>query len=200
MEELETEIAALEAEGAKDSDMRSRQKAVEKDLATIRERYDEELDLVQRSFDEFRDLHPRKIIEDEMLWRELKDRYGEYFDGGMGADALKQLINRIDLDEEEVKLKDQIDPSTGGRPLSAQRKQKAIKRLKIVTAFNRRDDHRKRGKHPRAAHRHHSLRRQSETGGHGRGAFAPGLWAGNPARAGPIGPARGRPLRDVRPQ
>ena len=150
MEDLENEIAALEAEGAKDSDIRSRQKAVDKDLASIRERYDEELDLVQRSFDEFRDLHPRKIIEDEMLWRELKDRYGEYFDGGMGADALKQLINRIDLDEEEVKLKDQIDPNTGGRPLSAQRKQKAIKRLKIVTAFNRRDDHGKRVNDPRA--------------------------------------------------
>ena len=150
MEELETEIAALEAEGAKDSDIRSRQKAVDKDLTSIRERYDEELDLVQRSFDEFRDLHPRKIIEDEMLWRELKDRYGEYFDGGMGADALKQLIGRIDLDEEEVKLKDQIDPNTGGRPLSAQRKQKAIKRLKIVTAFNRRDDHGKRVNDPRA--------------------------------------------------
>jgi DNA-directed RNA polymerase subunit beta' len=150
MEDLENEIAALEAEGAKESDIRSRQKAVDKDLASIRERYDEELDLVQRSFDEFRDLHPRKIIEDEMLWRELKDRYGEYFDGGMGADALKQLINRIDLDEEEVKLKDQIDPTTGGRPLSAQRKQKAIKRLKIVTAFNRRDDHGKRVNDPRA--------------------------------------------------
>jgi DNA-directed RNA polymerase subunit beta' len=150
MEDLENEIAALEAEGAKESDIRSRQKAVDKDLTSIRERYDEELDLVQRSFDEFRDLHPRKIIEDEMLWRELKDRYGEYFDGGMGADALKQLINRIDLDEEEVKLKDQIDPTTGGRPLSAQRKQKAIKRLKIVTAFNRRDDHGKRVNDPRA--------------------------------------------------
>jgi DNA-directed RNA polymerase subunit beta' len=150
MEDLEGEIAALEAEGAKDSDIRARQKAVDKDLASIRERYDEELDLVQRSFDEFRDLHPRKIIEDEMLWRELKDRYGEYFDGGMGADALKQLIGHIDLDEEEVKLKDQIDPTTGGRPLSAQRKQKAIKRLKIVTAFNRRDDHGKRVNDPRA--------------------------------------------------
>ncbi len=150
MEELEKEIAALEAEGAKDSDIRSRQKAVDKDLTAIRERYDEEFDLVQRSFDEFRDLHPRKIIEDEMLWRELKDRYGDYFDGGMGADALKQLINRIDLDDEEVKLKDQIDPSTGGRPLSAQRKQKAIKRLKIVSAFNRRDEHAKRVNDPRA--------------------------------------------------
>src|ERR671918_214335 len=71
---LENELEALEAEGAKDADIRSRQKAVEKDLTAIRERYDEELDLVQRSFDEFRDLHARKIIEDEMLWWELKDR------------------------------------------------------------------------------------------------------------------------------
>src|SRR5690606_1087654 len=112
--------------------------------------YEEELDLVQRTFDEFRELHPRKIIEDEMLWRELKDRYGEYFEGGMGADALKQLINRIDLDEEERKLKEQIDPNAPGRPLSAQRRQKAIKRLKIVTAFNRRDEHGRRINDPRA--------------------------------------------------
>src|SRR5690554_2976184 len=150
MEEGEKEIAALEAEGAKDSDIRNRQKAIEKDLAAIRERYEEELDLVQRTFDEFRELHPRKIIEDEMLWRELKDRYGEYFEGGMGADALKQLINRIDLDEEERKLKEQIDPNAPGRPLSAQRRQKAIKRLKIVTAFNRRDEHGRRVNDPRA--------------------------------------------------
>jgi DNA-directed RNA polymerase subunit beta' len=150
MEDLEGEIAALEAEGAKDSDIRSRQKAVEKELQAIRERYEDELDLVQRSFDEFRDLHPRKIIEDEMLWRELKDRYGEYFDGGMGADALKGLIGHIDLDEEERKLKELIDPTTGGRPLSAQRKQKAIKRLKIVSAFNRRDEHERRVNDPRA--------------------------------------------------
>jgi DNA-directed RNA polymerase subunit beta' len=150
MEELEGEIAALEAEGAKDADLRNRQKAADKDLSAIRERYDEELDLVKRAFDEFRDLHPRKILEDEMLWRELRDRYGDYFEGGMGANALKQLISRIDLDEEEVKLKDLIDPSTGGRPLSAQRKQKAIKRLKIVSAFNRRDENGRRVNDPRA--------------------------------------------------
>ncbi len=68
----------------------------------------------------------------------------------MGADAIKPLIDRIDLDEEEVKLRDAIDPPEGQRPLSAQRKQKAIKRLKIVTAFNRRDDHGRRVNDPRA--------------------------------------------------
>ena len=68
----------------------------------------------------------------------------------MGADAIKPLIDRIDLDEEEVKLRDAIDPPEGQRPLSAQRKQKAIKRLKIVTAFNRRDEHGRRVNDPRA--------------------------------------------------
>ena len=138
-EQLEGQLAELEGEGAKDADLSKVQKAVEKEIAAIREEFDQELDLLQRTFDEFRDLFARKIIEDEMLWRELTDRYGEYFEGGMGADAIKSLLDRIDLDEEEVKLRVAIDPPEGQRPLSAQRKQKAIKRLKIVTAFNRRD-------------------------------------------------------------
>ncbi|MGE3834547.1 MAG: DNA-directed RNA polymerase subunit beta', partial [Acidimicrobiia bacterium] len=147
---LEEEITALEAEEAKDSDVKARQRLAERDIASVRERADLELDLVQRAFDEFRDLHGRKIIEDELLWRELRDRYGDYFEGGMGAEAIARLIERIDFDEEEVKLRDAIDPKEGARPLSAQRKQKAIKRLKIVSAFNRRDEHGRRVNDPRA--------------------------------------------------
>ena len=84
--------------------------AAEKDVAAIRERYEHELDVLQRAFDEFRDLFARKIIDDELLWRELRDRYGEYFEGGMGADAIKSLIDRIDFDEEEVKLREAHRP------------------------------------------------------------------------------------------
>ena len=139
LEELEAELEKLEADGAKESDLAARRKAADKDLAAIREDFDSELELVNRVWDEFKDLYPRKILEDEMLWRELEDRYGEYFEGGMGAAAIKQLIDRIDLDEEEIKLRAAIDPEEGVKPLSAQRKQKAIKRLKNVAAFNRRD-------------------------------------------------------------
>ena len=148
--ELEQEVAQLEKEGAKDTDIKARQRAADKDLQSIRERYDMELDLVVRAFDEFKDLFARKIIEDEMLWRELVDRYGEYFEGGMGADAIAQLIDRIDLDADEIRLREQIDPAEGQKPLSAQRKQKAIKRLKIVSAFNRRDENGRRVNDPRA--------------------------------------------------
>ncbi|MHB1536555.1 MAG: DNA-directed RNA polymerase subunit beta', partial [Acidimicrobiales bacterium] len=147
---LEEELARMEGEGAKDSELKARQRQVDKELAAIRDRAASELDLVRRSFDEFRNLHSRKIIEDELLWRELRDRYGEYFRGGMGAEAIAQLIAEIDFDEEEIKLRDAIDPEEGRRPLSVQRKQKAIKRLKIVTAFNRRDDNGRRANDPRA--------------------------------------------------
>src|SRR5580704_5595514 len=148
--ELEKELAELEASGAKDAEIKARQRLSEKEIGSVRERAEGDIDLAKRAFDEFRDLFPRKIIEDELLWRELKIRYDDYFEGGMGAEAIARLIDRIDFDVEEVKLREAIDATDGRRPLSAQRRQKAIKRLKIVTAFNRRDDHGRRANDPRA--------------------------------------------------
>jgi DNA-directed RNA polymerase subunit beta' len=146
--ELEDEATRTEAEGA---DARKLRNVAEKEVQSIRERYEAETDLLQRTWDEFRKLHGRMIIEDELLWRELRDRYGDYFEGGTGADSIKALIDRIDFDEEERKLRDAIDTSTSGRkPLSAQRRQKAIKRLKIVASFNKRDDHGRRVNDPKA--------------------------------------------------
>jgi DNA-directed RNA polymerase subunit beta' len=74
---LEDELAKMESGGAKESEIKARQRVVEKDIAAMRERATQEYDLTKRAFDDFRDLHSRKIIEDEMLWRELRDRYGE---------------------------------------------------------------------------------------------------------------------------
>ena len=147
---LEEDLKQLEADGAKDAEIKARQRAVEKEIASARDRAQEDAEIAQRSLDEFRNLHGRKIIEDEMLWRELRLRYDEYFEGGMGAEYILKLIDRIDLDAEEIKLRDMIDAKDGRRPLSAQRRQKTIKRLKIVTAFNRRDDHGRRINDPRA--------------------------------------------------
>ncbi len=146
--ELEDEAGRSEAEGA---DARKLKTAAEKEITNIRERYEMELDLLARTWDEFKSLHSRLIIDDELLWRELRERYGDYFEGGTGADAIKSLIDRIDFDEEEIKLRNAIDHNASGRkPLSAQRRQKAIKRLKIVASFNQRDDHGRRLNDPKA--------------------------------------------------
>ena len=147
--ELEAEAEIAEAEGV---DTKKLKRDAEKEIESLRERYDIELDLVERAWDEFKSLHSRKIIEDEMLWRELRDKYGDYFEGGTGADAIKQLIDRIDFDEEEIKLREAIEPGPEStrKALSAQRRQKAIKRLKIVASFNRRDEHGRRINDPKA--------------------------------------------------
>ena len=62
--EGEQEIAQLEKDGAKDSDIKGRQRIIDRDVASIRERLEQEIDLVTRTWDEFKGLHARKIIDD----------------------------------------------------------------------------------------------------------------------------------------
>ncbi len=148
--ENEAELADLESRGSKEAEIRAATKRGEQRLETTRARYEREAELADRAFDAFKSLHARLIIEDEMLWRELRDRFGDYFEGGMGAEAIGKLIGRLDLEDEERKLREMIDPGDGRKPLSAQRRQKAIKRLKIVSAFNARDEHGHRMNDPKS--------------------------------------------------
>jgi DNA-directed RNA polymerase subunit beta' len=83
----------------------------------------------------FKALEPKQIIGDEQLFRELKDRFGSpygfdvYFTGGMGAEAIRELLKDLDLDAEAASLRETIKTSKG------QKQQRAIKRLKVVNAF-----------------------------------------------------------------
>ncbi len=83
----------------------------------------------------FKELEPKMIVGDEQIFRELKDRFGSpygfgiYFRGGMGAEAVRDLLRDLDLDEESLTLREVIKTSKG------QKQQRAIKRLKVVEAF-----------------------------------------------------------------
>jgi DNA-directed RNA polymerase subunit beta' len=83
----------------------------------------------------FRELEPKQIVNDEQLFRELKDRFGSpygfgvYFTGGMGAEAIRDLLKDLDLNAESASLRETIKTSKG------QKQQRAIKRLKVVSAF-----------------------------------------------------------------
>src|SRR5207245_1781856 len=80
-------------------------------------------------FDTFRTLAPKQLVEDERVWRDLVEHYREYFAGGMGAEAVEELISRLGLGDEEEFLRDAIATGKG------QKKAKAIKRLKVVYAL-----------------------------------------------------------------
>ncbi len=83
----------------------------------------------------FKELEPKMIVGDEQIFRELKDRFGSpygfgiYFRGGMGAEAVRDLLRDLDLDDESLTLRETIKTSKG------QKQQRAIKRLKVVEAF-----------------------------------------------------------------
>ncbi|HVB71218.1 MAG TPA: DNA-directed RNA polymerase subunit beta' [Acidimicrobiales bacterium] len=150
LKDIESRAEKLEADGAKESELRALQRGTEKEVDGVRQRFAEERELARQAFDTFEALHSRQIVEDEVLYREMEFRYGEYFEGGMGADAIMQLIERMDLDDEEKVMREMIDAKDGRKPLSAQRHAKFLKRLAIVQSFNRRDDQGRRLNDPRA--------------------------------------------------
>ena len=128
------ELEELEGRGAKKNEIERAEKAKNKDFEEIRMRYEEELAQLKLVWDSLRTMKPKQLVDDERVWRELVDRYHDYFAGGMGAESVKDLVSRLDLAEVEAELKETIATAKG------QRKAKSIKRLKVVSAFNRRDD------------------------------------------------------------
>ncbi|MGH2806373.1 MAG: DNA-directed RNA polymerase subunit beta', partial [Actinomycetota bacterium] len=101
----------------------------ERQQKEVRERAEREIQRVRDAFDLFRDLEKKDIVDNEELWRELRDRYEDYFKGGMGAHAVQELLASLDLDAEAEFLRDQIKTAKG------QKRQRAIKRLKVVAPF-----------------------------------------------------------------
>ena len=98
-------------------------------MAAIRQRYDEQIARLNAVFDKFKKLKPGDIIDDVDLWREMQDRYEDYFEGCMGAEAVKKRLQSLDLEAIAAQLKEEI------KDASEQKKTKALKRLKVVNAF-----------------------------------------------------------------
>ncbi|OIV39196.1 DNA-directed RNA polymerase subunit beta' [Mangrovactinospora gilvigrisea] len=126
---LETDLAALEAEGAKADQRRKVRDGAEREMKQLRDRAQRELDRLDEVWSRFKSLKVQDLEGDELLYRELRDRFGTYFSGAMGAAALQKRLESFDLDEEAEKLREIIRTGKG------QKKTRALKRLKVVSAF-----------------------------------------------------------------
>nr|MDT0665286.1 DNA-directed RNA polymerase subunit beta' [Micromonospora sp. DSM 115978] len=126
---LEGDLAQLEAEGAKGDARRKVREAAEREMRQIRDRAQRKIDDLDRVFDRFKNMKVQDLEPDEMLYRELRDRFGPYFEGGMGAEALQRRLADFDLAAEAESLRDTIRNGKG------QKKARALKRLKVVSAF-----------------------------------------------------------------
>jgi len=126
---LEADLAELEAEGAKSDVRRKVREGGEREMRQLRDRAQREIDRLEEVMDTFRKLEVKQLVSDEMLYRELRDRFGEYFTGGMGAESLQTLIANFDLEAEAELLRETIRSGKG------QRKIRALKRLRVVASF-----------------------------------------------------------------
>jgi DNA-directed RNA polymerase subunit beta' len=128
-QKLEADLAELEAEGAKSDVRRKVKEGGEREMRQLRDRAQRELDRLDEIWSTFTKLAAKQLIADEMLYRELYDRYGDYFTGAMGAEAIQKLVQNFDIEAEAEALRETIRTGKG------QKKLRALKRLKVVAAF-----------------------------------------------------------------
>ncbi len=89
-----------------------------------------------RSGEIFQSMKVKDVINDEAVFRELKERFGspfgwgEYFRGGMGAESIRDLLEQVNLEAEIEELEQTINTSKG------QKQARAVKRLKVASAFH----------------------------------------------------------------
>ncbi len=110
-------------------------KAFEADISDTEAYIEDAAERMRNVWELFKTMEPKQIEHDEATFRELKERFGssygfgEYFRGGMGAEAVRDLLQQVDLEAERIELEDQVKTGKG------QKQARAVKRLKVVSAF-----------------------------------------------------------------
>src|SRR5213082_157290 len=132
--EANTKAAQKRAKERVDADKKSLESSIDSATKTEREAIQGELEALQQEIEATRTdlegLHAKQILTDTQ-YRDFHERFGRCFRAGIGAEAVRDLLSRIDLLQEMYRLREESRSSSG------QRKQKAIKRLKVVEDFRK---------------------------------------------------------------
>ena len=126
---LEEDLAELESEGATAAAKNKLRTQAEKEMNNLRKNADREIDRIEQVWERFKGLKVSDLEGDESLYRDMVARFGIYFTGAMGAEAIQKRLQDFDLEGESDKLRELIKTGKG------QRKTRALKRLKVVNAF-----------------------------------------------------------------
>ena len=129
IKQMNVELKAMENGKVPEAEVQLRKKEIEKEIKQKKAKSDDEIKIIEEAFSTLKTLKPKTLIENDTLWREMIDKYDEYFTGGMGAEAVRELVQLVDLKAEMDKLKSDLDSK------SAQRRQRAIQRMKVIKPF-----------------------------------------------------------------
>ena len=133
-ETLDVNVAKLSDE-EREKMLKDVRKSLQADIDDTEAYIEDAAERMRQVWELFKTMKPKDVVNDETTFRELKDRFGspygfgEYFRGGMGAEAVRDLLQQVDLDAEAADLQDQVKTAKG------QKQARAVKRLKVVSAF-----------------------------------------------------------------
>ena len=125
IEKLKAEAAEEEADPESDFDPAE----LEEEISDLKEEVEDEKWLRKKAFDEFMKLQVKDLVADEELFREMRKHYSTYFEGGMGAEAIRDLLGSMDLPKLAEELRVVVEEGKG------QKRAKAVKRLQVIDAF-----------------------------------------------------------------
>jgi DNA-directed RNA polymerase subunit beta' len=104
------------------------------EIEEVQKRANESIEKIRREteekLDQLESIQFRKLLS-EQEYRELSDAFPGVFKAGMGAEAILEIVSKMNLDELAGELRHEIQNSTG------QRRKKATKRLRVVEAFRK---------------------------------------------------------------
>ncbi len=133
-EHLDLNVKKLE-DDERAKHIKDMRKLLESDRSDTEAYIEDAMERLRQVWEIFQSMDPKNVVNDETLFRELKERFGspygwgEYFRGGMGAEAVRDLLEQVDLEAEREELEEQVRTAKG------QKQQRAVKRLKVVSAF-----------------------------------------------------------------
>ncbi len=70
-----------------------------------------------------------KQLLSESEYREARNKFGKGFDAGMGAQAVREILTKIDVDKEVQELKKEVQDNSG------QRRKRAVRRLEVMSGL-----------------------------------------------------------------
>ncbi len=137
--EVEEDIDALLAGGIMAPPEITSEEQLSSAVADEEKAAGERLEELEETVETLFDLAPKQLISETTqrnlrnligtLERHLNEDFGNLFSAGLGAEAIKELLEQVDLDEMARELRKEIDEHRGAR------RTRAVKRLKVVEAF-----------------------------------------------------------------
>ncbi len=127
--ELTTDAAVQQLRDSAFQEIEPLQEKLASERQSVVDEYQQRLDDLEDLSDPVDD--DRTTLLTEAQYKEYTENYGDIFSAGMGAEAVLEILQRLDIEKLRIRLYEEIASTSG------QRRKKATKRLRVVEALRK---------------------------------------------------------------